>query len=230
MPKEINLTLKIWRQKDRHSPGKFEVFKIQGIDIDKSFLEMLDMVNEKLTKEGRDPIAFGHDCSDGTCGACGAVINGQPHGPVRGSSLCQLHIRNFKDGETLVIEPWRAKGFPIIKDLSVDRSAFDRIISQVPDAQALPVPKDAQCINCGACVAACPNASAMLFVAAKVSHLNSLPAPEKKIRMLNMVAQMDREGFGNCSNSYECEAACPKEISVVHIAHMNKYYRQVNLS
>ena len=249
MSKKINLKLKIWRQKNTNSIGKFEIYQKQGIDCDMSFLEMLDVVNEKLTKEGKEPIAFDHDCREGICGTCGAVINGKPHGPMRGTTLCQLHMRHFKDGETLVIEPWRAQGFPINKDLSVDRSAFDRIIisggfisiktGQAPDASALPVSKGAaetamdaaQCIGCGACVAACPNGSAMLFVGAKVSHLGHLPQgiPEKKMRVLNMVAQMDKEGFGNCSNAYECEAACPKEISVSHIARMNKDYLQAGL-
>lgn len=249
MSKKINLTLKIWRQKNKLSIGKFEVYQAPDVDTDMSFLEMLDVVNEKLTKEGKDPIAFDHDCREGICGTCGSVLNGQPHGPIHGTTLCQLHMRNFKDGQTLIIEPWRAQGFPINKDLSVDRSAFDRIIisggfisvktGQAPEAHCLPVPKDsadlamdaAQCIGCGACVAACPNGSAMLFVGAKISHLNNLPqgAPEIKTRVLNMIAQMDKEGFGNCSNSYECEAACPKEISVLHIARMNKDYREVNI-
>ena len=249
MSKKINLNLRIWRQKDKNTPGKFEVYQTRGVDTDMSFLEMLDVLNEKLTKEGKEPIAFDHDCREGICGTCGAVVNGQPHGPVRGTTLCQLHMRHFKDGETLIIEPWRAKGFPINKDLSVDRTAFDRIITaggfisvktgQAPDANTILVSKEAsdnamdaaQCIGCGACVAACPNGSAMLFVGAKVSHLNNLPQgkSEKKTRVLNMVTQMDKEGFGNCSNSYECEAACPKEIGVCHIARMNKDYRQANL-
>ena len=246
MTKKINLTLKVWRQKNKHTLGAFEVYPAKDIDTAMSFLEMLDVVNERLTKEGKEPIAFDHDCREGICGMCGAVVNGQPHGPNKGTTLCQLHMRYFKDGETLVIEPWRAQGFPINKDLSVDRSSFDRIIQaggfisvktgQAPDAHAIPVPKQAadtamdaaQCIGCGACVAACPNGSAMLFTAAKASHLNVLPqgAPEKKERTLNMVEQMDKEGFGNCSNFYECEAACPKEISVEHIARMNRDYRQ----
>ena len=250
MSKTINLILKVWRQKNRDAQGKFEVYKADGIDTAMSFLEMLDVVNERLTKEGKEPIAFDHDCREGICGTCGAVVNGQPHGPMKGTTLCQLHMRNFKDGQILVIEPWRAQGFPIQKDLSVDRSAFDRVIQaggfvsvktgQAPDAHAIPVPKTAaetamnaaECIGCGACVAACPNGSAMLFVAAKVSHLNVLPQgqPEKQTRALNMVHQMDQEGFGNCSNFYECEAACPKEISVEHIARLNKDYRQANLS
>jgi succinate dehydrogenase / fumarate reductase iron-sulfur subunit len=250
MSKKINLTLKIWRQKNNKAKGKFEIYQVKGIDVNMSFLEMLDLLNERLTKEGRDPVAFDHDCREGICGSCGSVVNGQPHGPIRGTTLCQLQMRHFKDGQTLVIEPWRAKAFPINKDLSVDRSSFDRIIAtggfisvktgEAPEAQSVLVSKEtseiamdaAQCIGCGACVAACPNGSAMLFVGAKVSHLDRLPQgkPEKKTRVLNMVAQMDKEGFGNCSNSYECEAACPKEISVAHIAKMNRDYLQVNLS
>ena len=250
MSKTINLTLKVWRQKSQESKGGFEVYQAKDIDTDMSFLEMLDVVNEGLTKEGKDPIAFDHDCREGICGMCGAVINGQAHGPLKGTTVCQLHMRNFQDGQTITIEPFRAKAFPVIKDLSVNRSAFDRIIQsggyvsvktgQAPDAHAIPVPKDkadwamsaAECIGCGACVAACPNASAMLFVSAKIDHLNTLPqgAPELKTRTLNMVKQMDQEGFGNCSNEYECEAACPKEISVAHIAQMNKIHRRSNLS
>ncbi len=224
--------------------GRFEIYKAEGIDTAMSFLELLDVVNERLTKEGKDPIAFDHDCREGICGMCGAVVNGQAHGPLRATTLCQLHMRHFKDHETLVIEPWRSQGFPIIKDLVVDRTSFDRIISaggfisaktgSAPEANTIPVPKKnselamdaAACIGCGACVAACPNASAMLFVAAKLSHLNLLPQgqPEGEIRVLKMVDQMDQEGFGNCSNEYECEAACPKSISVANIARLNREY------
>ncbi|MBF0503934.1 MAG: succinate dehydrogenase/fumarate reductase iron-sulfur subunit [Candidatus Omnitrophica bacterium] len=249
MSKKINLTLKVWRQKNCKTPGAFETYQAREIDTAMSFLEMLDFVNEMLTHEGRDPITFDHDCREGICGSCGAVVNGQPHGPLRGTTLCQLHMRHFKDGQTLVVEPWRAKAFPINKDLSVERSSFDRVMvaggfisvktGQAPEAHAIPVPKEAadnamdaaQCIGCGACVAACPNGSAMLFVGSKVSHLNLLAqgAPEKKTRVLHMVHQMDHEGFGNCSNSYECEAACPKQISVSHIAFMNKEYRQASI-
>jgi len=248
MTKTINLTLKVWRQENSKSRGAFETIQAQGIDTAMSFLEMLDVVNEKLTKENRAPIAFDHDCREGICGTCGAAVNGQPHGPQRGTTLCQLYIRHFKDGQTLIIEPLRAKAFPIHKDLSIERSSFDRIIAsggfisvktgQAPEAHTILVDKEtsdtamdaAQCIGCGACVAACPNGSAMLFVAAKVSHLKHLPqgVPEKKTRVLNMVSKMDKEGFGNCSNSYECEAACPKQISVAHIACMNKDYAQAN--
>ena len=244
MSKRINLTLKIWRQENAVSPGRFEIYKAEGIDIDMSFLEMLDVVNEKLTKEGIEPIAFDHDCREGICGTCGAVVNGQPHGPLRGTTLCQLHMRHFKNDDTLVIEPWRSRAFPVIKDLVVDRSAFDRVMKaggyislktgSAPEANSIPIAKEkselamdaAACIGCGACVAACPNASAMLFVAAKVSHLALLPQGqiEKKKRVLDMVSQMDKEGFGNCSNEYECEAACPKEISVSHIARMNREF------
>lgn len=245
MSKKINLTLKVWRQKSNSDVGNFETYPAKDIDTDMSFLEMLDVVNEELIRGGKDPIAFDHDCREGICGTCGAVVNGQAHGPLQGTTLCQLHMRNFPDGLTLVIEPWRAKGFPIIKDLVVDRSAFDRIIQaggyisiksgSAPDAHALPVPKPdsdksmdaAQCIGCGACVAACPNGSAMLFVGAKVSHFALLPQGkiEAAARVMGMVKQMDQEGFGNCSNVYECEAACPKEISVSNIARMNREYR-----
>ncbi|MBF0489022.1 MAG: succinate dehydrogenase/fumarate reductase iron-sulfur subunit [Candidatus Omnitrophica bacterium] len=250
MSKKINLTLKVWRQKNCKSPGAFEVYEAKGIDTDMSFLEMLDVVNERLTKENIDPISFDHDCREGICGTCGSVVNGQAHGPVKGTTLCQLHMRNFTDGQLIVIEPFRAKAFPVINDLAVDRSSFDRIIQsggfisiktgQAPDAHSLPVLKGrsdsamdaAQCIGCGACVAACPNAAAMLFVSAKVYHLNILPQgePELKTRTINMVKQMDKEGFGNCSNEYECEAACPKEISVSHIARLNQQHRKSNFT
>lgn len=245
MSKKIDLTLKIWRQKNRRSKGGFEIYKADGIDTAMSFLEMLDVVNEKLTKQGREPIAFDHDCREGICGMCGTVVNGQPHGPQRATTLCQLHMRYFKDGETLVIEPWRARAFPVVKDLIVDRSAFDRILQSggfisvktgcAPDAHTLLVSKQkaevamdaAQCIGCGACVAACPNGSAMLFVGAKVTHMNILPQGEveKDTRVRRMVKQMDQEGFGSCSNEYECQAACPKQISTAVIARINKYHR-----
>src|SRR3990167_498837 len=223
MSNKITLTLKVWRQKNSKEKGAFETYKAENIDADSSFLEMLDVVNEQLTKEGKEPIAFDHDCREGICGMCGAVINGQPHGPQRATTLCQLHMRHFKDGSTLTIEPWRSRGFPVIKDLVVDRSAFDRIMSAggfisvktgaSPDANTLPVPKEnadsamdaASCIGCGACVAACPNASAMLFVGAKVSQLALLPQgrPEAAKRALSMLRKMDELGFGNCSNETE---------------------------
>jgi succinate dehydrogenase / fumarate reductase iron-sulfur subunit len=248
MNKKINLTLKIWRQKDATSQGRFETYEAESIDTNMSFLEMLDVVNENLTKKGIEPIAFDHDCREGICGACGAVVNGQAHGPLRGTTLCQLHMRHFKDNDTIVIEPWRSRAFPVIKDLIVTRTSFDRIMAaggyvsvktgSAPEANTIAVPKEmaelamdaAACIGCGACVAACPNASAMLFVAAKVSHLSLLPQGqlEKKKRVLNMVAQMDKEGFGNCSNEFECEAACPKEISVSNIARMNREFLSAN--
>ncbi len=244
MSSKINLTLKVWRQSAARSSGTFETYEAKNIDTGSSFLEMLDGVNEELQSAGKEPIAFDHDCREGICGMCGAVVNGHAHGPQKETTLCQLHMRKFKDGETLVIEPFRSRALPVVKDLVVDRSAFDRVISAggyvsvktggVPDANAIPIPKRnadlamdaAQCIGCAACVAACPNASAMLFVSAKVSHLALLPQgqPERQRRVLRMVSQMDKEGFGNCSNEYQCEAACPKGISVQNIARMNRDY------
>ena len=244
MSKKINITLKVWRQKNASTAGRFETYEAQGIDTDASFLEMLDVVNADLEKRGIEPIAFDHDCREGICGSCGAMVNGLAHGPESETTLCQLHMRKFHDGDTITLEPWRANAFPVIKDLICDRSAFDRVITaggfisvrtgQAPEAHSVPVPKDkadwamdaAECIGCGACVAACPNASDMLFLSATVTHLNVLPQgkPEKERRVLNMVRQMDAEGFGNCSNHYECEAACPKGISVKNIAKMNRDY------
>lgn len=244
MTKTINLTLKIWRQKGPETAGKLETFEATDISTDMSFLEMLDVVNERLTLEGREPIAFDHDCREGICGMCGAVVNGRPHGPQKGTTLCQLHMRHFASGDTLVIEPWRARAFKVIKDLVVDRSALDKMIQVggfisantggAPDANAIPIPQEtadlamdaAACIGCGACVAACPNASAMLFVGAKVSHLALLPQgkPEAARRAAAMVREMDRLGFGNCSNERECEAECPKEISIITIARLNREY------
>jgi succinate dehydrogenase / fumarate reductase iron-sulfur subunit len=240
---DMKLTLKIWRQKDGNSQGKFESYDVDANEH-MSFLEMLDVLNQQLIKEGKDPVAFEHDCREGICGACGVVIEGRPHGLLKGTTTCQLHMRFFKDGDTVTIEPFRAQSFPVIKDLVVDRSAFDRIIQsggfisvntgQAQDGNTIPIEKDvagtafdaAACIGCGACVAACPNASAMLFVSAKVSHLNLMPQGhvEDQTRVANMVAQMDKEGFGNCSNTYACEAECPKEISVENIARMNRRY------
>ncbi len=244
MGKKITLTLRVWRQQNSQAEGQFATYKVTDIDTDMSFLEMLDVVNAGIELQSGDPIAFDHDCREGICGMCGAVVNGQAHGPDRGTTLCQLHMRHFSDGDTLVIEPFRSRAFPVVKDIAVDRGAFDRVIQaggyvsvrtgQAPDAHAVPIAKEAAdkafdaaaCIGCGACVAACPNASAMLFVSAKVSHLNLLPQgqPQKDSRVFNMVNQMDSEGFGNCSNEYECEAACPKEISVQNIARMNRQY------
>ena len=244
MSEKINLKLKVWRQKGNDQKGYFETYNADDIDKDASFLEMLDVVNESLIKQKKDPIAFAHDCREGICGTCGAVVNGEAHGPVEKNTLCQLHMRSFNDGDLIVLEPFRAKALPIVKDLVVDRSAFDNIIAaggyisvrtgSVQDANALPVDKKnsdmafdaAQCIGCSACVAACPNASAMLFVSAKISHLMLLPQgqPERKKRVVSMVDQMDAEGFGSCSNEYQCEAACPKGISVSNIARMNKDY------
>jgi succinate dehydrogenase / fumarate reductase iron-sulfur subunit len=242
MSKTMNLTLHVWRQKGPTDVGGFETYPVQGIDEHLSFLEMLDVVNERLLADGKDPIAFDSDCREGICGMCGLVINGQPHGPIAETTTCQLHMRHYSDGDEITIEPWRAGPFPVLRDLIVDRSAFDRIIEaggyvsvntgSAPEANSLPVAKPdadramdaAACIGCGACVAACPNASAMLFVAAKVSHLGLLPQgqPERATRVKNMVAQMDKEGFGHCSNHYECMAACPKGIDVAFIARMNR--------
>ena len=242
--KTLNLTLKIWRQKDKLNKGSFETYPISGISTDMSFLEMVDVLNEKLINENKEPVAFDHDCREGICGMCSMYINGRPHGPKHGVTTCQLHMRSFKDGETIVIEPWRAAAFPVLKDLVVDRSSFDRIMAaggfisvntgNAQDANALPISKDdadeafssAACIGCGACVAACKNASAMLFVSAKVSQLSLLPQgqPERKDRVLKMVAQMEEEGFGSCTNTGACEAECPKSISLSNIARLNREY------
>ncbi len=240
----MNLTLKVWKQKNQQAKGKFETYQVNDISSEMSFLEMFDVLNEKLIAEGKEPIAFDHDCREGICGACSMYIDGQPHGPWQQNTTCQLHMRAFKNGDTIVVEPWRSKGFPIIKDLVTDRSSFDRIIQaggyisintgNPVDANAIPIDKKdsdaafeaAACIGCGACVAACVNGSAMLFTSAKVSQLALLPqgAPERETRVLNMVAQMDKEGFGNCSNTYACEAECPKGISVENIARMNREF------
>ena len=242
--KTMTLKLRVWRQKNAAASGRFEEIEARNITPHMSFLEMLDVVNEDLAQKGIEPFAFDSDCREGICGACSLVINGIPHGPDRGTAVCQLHMRRFKDGGTITIEPWRARAFPPVKDLVVDRSAFDRIVQaggfisvntgSIPEANAIPVGKEsaelsmdaAACIGCGACVAACKNASAMLFVAAKVSHLALLPQGEveKGVRVRKMIARMDQEGFGNCTNQFECEAACPKEISVSFIAKMNREY------
>jgi succinate dehydrogenase / fumarate reductase, iron-sulfur subunit len=238
----MKLTLKVWRQKNAAAPGRFETYEHPDVDEHMSFLEMLDVLNQRLIERGEDPIAFDHDCREGICGICSLMIGGVAHGPERATTACQLHMRFFNDGDTVTIEPWRAKAFPVIKDLIVDRSAFDRIIQAggyitagiggAPDANAAPVPKvnadlamdAATCIGCGACVAACPNASAMLFTSAKVGHLNLLPQgqPERYSRVTRMVKQMEIEGFGACTNMGECEAVCPKEISMDFISRMNK--------
>jgi len=247
--KIIQINVKVWRQKNTKAKGNFETYTLDKVSTDASFLEMLDQLNEHLNKADKDPVAFDHDCREGICGMCGAVVNGQAHGPMRKTTLCQLHMRSFSNGDTIIIEPYRAKGFPVLKDLAVDRSAFDRVIQaggfisvktgSAPDAHTLLIPKEvadkamdaAECIGCGACVAACPNASAMLFVSAKMSHLNLLPQgqPERYKRAKNMVLQMDKEGFGNCTNEYQCEAACPKGVSVENIARMNRDYMNASL-
>lgn len=242
--KNINITLRVWRQKNANEKGRFETYDVKDISTEMSFLEMFDVLNERLIGEGKDPIAFDHDCREGICGTCSMYINGRPHGPWHATTTCQLHMRAFKDGETITVEPWRAKAFPVIKDLVVDRTSFDRIIEaggfisvntgNAVDANTIPVEKEkadasfaaASCIGCGACVAACKNSSALLFVSAKISHLALLPqgSPERKIRALNMVTQMDKEGFGACTNTGACEAVCPKEISIENIARLNKEY------
>jgi len=246
----MNLTLKIWRQKNNKAAGKLETYQVKDISSEMSFLEMIDVLNEQLIVTGDDPIAFDHDCREGICGSCSMHIDGRAHGPWTNNTTCQLHMRAFKDGDTIVVEPWRSKAFPVIKDLIVDRSSFDRVVQaggfisvntgNAVDANALPIDKKdadnafmaAACIGCGACVAACVNSSAMLFVGAKVSQLALLPQgnPERESRVLNMVAQMDKEGFGNCTNTYACEAECPKGISVSNIARMNREFLGAGLS
>lgn len=246
----MKITLRVWRQKNAKDFGKVVNYELDNVSEHMSFLEMLDVLNDKIEMEGHEPIAFDHDCREGICGMCSLVINGRPHGPETGTTTCQLHMRNFKDGDTIVVEPFRAAAFPVVKDLVVDRSAFDRVIQSggyvsvntgnAPDANALPIAKSdvdaafsaAECIGCGACVAACPNASAMLFVSSKITHLGLLPQgqPERANRALSMVDQMDSEGFGNCSNHLECSAACPKEITALNITRMNRDFLHASLT
>jgi succinate dehydrogenase / fumarate reductase iron-sulfur subunit len=246
----MNLTLKVWRQRSKKEKGQFETYTVSDISSEMSFLEMFDVLNERLVHEGKEPIAFDHDCREGICGMCSMYINGRPHGPWHGTTTCQLHMRAFKDGDTIVVEPWRAKAFPVVKDLVVDRSAFDRIIQaggyisvntgNAVDANTIPIEKDkadtaftaAACIGCGACVAACKNSSALLFLSAKVSHLALLPqgGPERKTRVVDMIAQMDKEGFGACTATGACEAVCPKEISITNIARLNAEYARAGLT
>jgi succinate dehydrogenase / fumarate reductase iron-sulfur subunit len=246
----MDLILKVWRQKDSRAKGKIETYPISNISEHSSFLEMMDVLNDKLIEDGKEPVAFDHDCREGICGMCSMYINGQAHGPSRGTTTCQLHMRSFNDGDTIYIEPWRSKSLPVIKDLVVDRSAFDRIqqaggfisvntSGNTQDANAVPIPKDdadkafdaAACIGCAACVATCKNSSAMLFVAAKVSQYSYLPQGEveAKDRVVNMVEQMDKEGFGNCTNTGACEVECPKGISLEYIARMNREYVKATL-
>jgi len=241
----MKITLKVWRQKDSADKGRFETYTLNNVSEHMSFLEMLDVLNDQLVRDGKDPIAFDHDCREGICGMCSLFINGEAHGPGRGITTCQLHMRKFKDGDTIYVEPWRSAAFPVIKDLAVHRGAFDRIQAaggfvsvntsgNLVDGNAIPIPKDdadtafdaATCIGCGACVASCPNGSAMLFTAAKVSQLSLLPQgkPERRRRALAMVEQMDKEGFGNCSNTGACEVECPKQISISHIARLHREY------
>ena len=246
---DLKLTLNIWRQKSPKESGSFKSYELNNLNTHMSFLEMLDVLNERLVEEGKEPVAFDHDCREGICGMCSMVINGRPHGPMRGTTTCQLHMRHFKSGESITIEPWRAKAFPVIKDLVVDRSSFDRIIQSggyvsvntgsAPDGNAIPIPKSvaerafdaAACIGCGACVAACKNASASLFVSAKISQLALLPQgqPEREERAKKMVSKMDEEGFGHCTNTGACEAECPKEISLQYIRRMNLEYNLSNI-
>ncbi len=250
MSASINLTLKVWRQKGPNDKGRLATYEAKDISKDMSFLEMLDVVNEQLTLSTEEPIAFDHDCREGICGMCGAVVNGEPHGPQKGTTLCQLHMRHFDDGDTIVIEPFRARAFRLVKDLIVDCSAFDDLIAEggyvsvntggVPDGNAIPVSQEvadkaldaSECIGCGACVAACPNAAAMLFVSAKVSQLALLPQgqPERSKRALAMVRKMDELGFGNCTNERECEAACPKQISITNIARLNREFLKASFT
>ena len=249
MEKFLNITLKVWKQNGPREKGRFETYKLSNISVDSSFLEMMDILNEQLINEGKEPVAFDHDCREGICGMCSLYINGRPHGPDDDITTCQLHMRKFKDGETITIEPWRSAGFPVIKDLIVDRRSFDKIIMAggyvsvntggVPDANAIPIPKDhadesmdaASCIGCGACVAACKNGSAMLFVSAKVSQLALLPQGkvEAARRAKAMVARMDELGFGNCTNTGACEVECPKGISIANIARLNREYLKAKI-
>jgi succinate dehydrogenase / fumarate reductase, iron-sulfur subunit len=245
----MNLTLHVWRQRGPSEAGAFETYRAENVSEHMSFLEMLDVVNERLTAEGNEPIAFDHDCREGICGSCGFMINGEPHGPLPSTTVCQLHMRHYRDGDELWLEPWRATAFPIHRDLSVDRSAFDRIIQaggyisartgSAPEANLIPVPKEAadlamdaaECIACGACVAACPNASAMLFTGAKVTHLGALPQgqPERYTRVVEMVSVHDTEGFGHCTNHGACQTACPKDIKVDYIGRLNRDLRNAAL-
>jgi succinate dehydrogenase / fumarate reductase iron-sulfur subunit len=244
MEKLINITLKIWRQRNSHEKGAFETYPLKGVSTESSFLEMLDVLNEQLINEGKEPIVFDHDCREGICGMCSLYINGHPHGPDEDVTTCQLHMRKFKDGDTITVEPWRSAGFPVVRDLMVDRSAFDKIMQAggyvsvntggVPDANSIPIPKidadeamdAASCIGCGACVAACKNGSAMLFVSAKVSQLALLPQgrAEAARRAKAMVAKMDELGFGNCTNTQACEMQCPKNVSIANIARLNREF------
>ncbi|OWY19225.1 succinate dehydrogenase/fumarate reductase iron-sulfur subunit [Sphingobacteriales bacterium UPWRP_1] len=246
----MKITLKVWRQKNAQDSGRLETYTVSEVEPDMSFLEMMDVLNQQLIKDKKDPVAFDHDCREGICGMCSMVINGHPHGHIKATTTCQLHMRSFKDGDTIVVEPWRAKAFPVIKDLAVDRSAFDKIIQaggfvsvntgSAPEANSVPVPQDmaekamdaAECIGCGACVAACKNSSAMLFLSAKVSHMALLPQgqPERKKRVISMMKAHDEAGFGSCTNTEACEAYCPKGISITNIARLNREFLSAALS
>ena len=247
--KKLNLTLKVWRQKNKNDKGKFETHELKNLDTHMSFLEMMDVLNEKLIANNIEPIAFDHDCREGICGMCSMVINGRPHGPLRGTTTCQLHMWHFNNNDTIIIEPWRARAFPVVKDLVVDRSSFDRIIQaggyvsintgSAPDGNSIPISKEvaehafdaAACIGCGACVAVCKNASASLFTSAKIAQLSYLPQgqPEREERVVAMVGQMDEEGFGHCTNTGACQAECPKDISIEYIRRMNVEYHKANI-